>query len=95
MRLDLFLKIARLVPRRGGAKELCDTGQALINGQPAKAGREVRGGERILLRFPSRELLVEVIAIPDGRSVSKAAARELYRILEQKNYDLWGREVPA
>lgn len=95
MRLDRYLKITRLVPRRGGAKELCDTGQAMINGQPAKAGRKVRGGERILLRFPGRELLVEVVAIPDGRSVPKAAAREFYRILEQKHYDLWGREVPS
>jgi ribosomal 50S subunit-recycling heat shock protein len=92
MRLDLYLKLSRLVPRRSLAKDLCDEGQVLVDDQPAKAGREVRAGERIRLRLPARELLVEILELPSARSVSRAAARELYRTLEEKRFDLWGRE---
>jgi ribosomal 50S subunit-recycling heat shock protein len=94
MRLDQYLKLSRLVLRRSLAKELCDAGQVLVNEQPAKAGREVRLGERIRLRLPARELLVEILELPAARSVSKAAARDLYRTLEEKRFDLWGRERP-
>ncbi len=44
MRLDLYLKLSRLVPRRTGAKELCDAGEVRVNGLGAKAGRDVHAG---------------------------------------------------
>lgn len=95
MRLDLFLKLSRLVPRRTGAKLLCDDGGVRIDGQPAKAGREVRRGERITLLLPTRELTVEVLALPAARSVAKAAARELFRVVGERRFDLLGNELPA
>ena len=52
MRLDLYLKLSRLVPRRTGAKDLCDAGEVSVNGQAAKAGREVHPGDRITLLLP-------------------------------------------
>lgn len=93
MRLDLFLKLSRLVPRRNAAKDLCDAGGVCVNGQPAKAGREVRPGDRIGLRLPSRDCTFEVLALPGGRSVSRSAARELVRIVEERRYDLLGNEL--
>jgi ribosomal 50S subunit-recycling heat shock protein len=95
MRLDLYLKLSRLVPRRTGARELCDAGNVRVNGQPAKPGRETRPGDRITLLLPSRETTVEVLALPAGRSVSKAAARELFRVLSERRFDLLGNELPA
>lgn len=94
MRLDLFLKLSRLHPRRSGAKELCDSGAVTVNGVVAKAGREVRVGDRIGLRLPAREVLAEVLALPEGRSVSKARARQLTRVLAERRFDLWGEEIP-
>jgi ribosomal 50S subunit-recycling heat shock protein len=94
MRLDLYLKITRLVPRRSAAKDLCDSGFARVNGQPAKAGREVHPGDRIELRLPAREFTVEVLGLPSGKSVPKAVARELYRVLEERRFDLLGNELP-
>jgi ribosomal 50S subunit-recycling heat shock protein len=94
MRLDLYLKLSRLVPRRTGAKELCDAGDVSVNGQTAKAGREIRPGDRITLLLSSREITVEVIAVPSGRSVAKAAARELFRVLGERWFDLLGNELP-
>ena len=94
MRLDLYLKLSRLVPRRTGAKELCDAGEVSVNGQTAKAGREIHPGDRITLLLPSREVTVEVLAVPAGRSVAKAAARELFRVLGERWFDLLGNELP-
>ncbi len=94
MRLDLFLKLSRLVPRRSSAKDLCDAGGVTVNGQPAKAGRELHPGDRIGLRLPSRDCVVEVLAVPGARSVSRAAARELCRVVEERRFDLLGNELP-
>ena len=94
MRLDLYLKLSRLVPRRTGAKELCAAGEVSVNGQTAKAGREIHAGDRITLLFSSREVTVEVVAVPTGRSVAKAAARELFRVLGERWFDLLGNELP-
>jgi ribosomal 50S subunit-recycling heat shock protein len=94
MRLDLYLKLSRLVPRRTGAKEHCDAGEVSVNGQPAKAGREIRAGDRITLSLPTREVTVEVLAVPGGRSVSKSAARELFQVIAERRFDLLGNELP-
>jgi ribosomal 50S subunit-recycling heat shock protein len=94
MRLDRFLKLSRLVPRRTGAKELCDAGGVAVNGAPAKAGREVRAGDRLTLQLPARELAVEVLAVPEGRSVARADARQLFRVLGERRFDLLGNELP-
>jgi ribosomal 50S subunit-recycling heat shock protein len=94
MRLDLFLKITRLVPRRSTAKDLCEAGSVRVNGQSAKAGREMHRGDRIELRLPARELTVEVLGLPTGKSVPKAAARELFRLLGERRFDLLGNELP-
>ena len=94
MRLDSYLKLSRLVPRRSAAKDLCDAEGVAVNGQPAKAGREVRPGDRIELRLPARDLAVEVLALPASRSVSKDAARELFRVLGERRFDLLGNELP-
>lgn len=95
MRLDLYLKLSRLVPRRTGAKEHCAAGEVSVNGQAAKAGREVHPGDRITLLLPTRELTVEILALPAGRSVAKSAARELFRVIGERRFDLLGNELPG
>ena len=94
MRLDRFLKLSRLVPRRSGAKELCDAGGVSVNGLAAKAAREVRPGDRLTLQLPARELTVEVLGVPTGRSVARAEARLLFRVLAERRFDLLGNELP-
>lgn len=49
MRLDLFLKHARLMKRRTAAKEMAADGGALINGRPAKAGKAVKAGDLLTI----------------------------------------------
>jgi ribosomal 50S subunit-recycling heat shock protein len=93
MRLDTYLKISRLVPRRSEAGALCREGKVLVDAVPAKAGRTVAVGSRILIRKPGRELTVLVLALPAGKSVSKAQARELYEVTGEKRFDFWGEEI--
>jgi len=93
VRLDAYLKVTRLVPRRSGAGDLCREGKVEVNGRPAKAGRTVCTGDRIRTSFPGREVLVEVTDIPARKNVSKVEARTHYTIIEEKRFDLWGREI--
>ena len=82
MRLDMFLKVSRLVKRRSVANELCDKGAVLVGGAAAKAGRVVKPGDVITLRLPRRRLVVEVAEAPQSKGVPKDRAAELYRVIE-------------
>jgi ribosomal 50S subunit-recycling heat shock protein len=51
MRLDKYLKVARIIKRRTIANEACSKGLVRINDRPAKAGSEVAAGD--ILTSPS------------------------------------------
>ncbi len=80
MRLDLFLKWSRVILRRSLAKETCDAGRVTVNGQEAKAGREVRIGDTVSIRFPRRQFTFRVRSIP-SHSPGKEAAGEMIEII--------------
>ncbi len=81
MRLDLFLKTGRLVKRRSVAKEMCEEGRVLVNGREAQPAKEVRPGDRVMVRYASRRVEVEIILLP-GRP-GRLAAEELYRVISE------------
>ena len=60
MRLDLYLKLSRLVPRRTLAQQMCEAGAVRLNGSPAKSAREVRVGDEIAIRQGGRVTTVRV-----------------------------------
>lgn len=76
MRLDLFLKWSRVILRRTLAKATCDAGRVTVNGQEARAGREVRVGDVISVRLPRRQLSFRVRSIP-SHAPSKDNASEM------------------
>ena len=82
MRLDYFLKVSRIVKRRPLAKEMCDKKLVQVNGQVAKAGREIMVGDILTVKYPSRVLKVRVEQVPE-RAVSKKDAASLYTLLEE------------
>ncbi|MFQ6091278.1 MAG: RNA-binding S4 domain-containing protein [bacterium] len=88
MRLDQFLKVCCLVKHRTEAKKACDLGVVKVNGQVAKASKEVRTGHIITVDSESRFLELEILAIPPG-NVSKKDARELYRIIKDEHRKLF------
>ena len=80
MRLDLFLKWSRVILRRTLAKGTCDAGRVTVNGQEAKAGREVQVGDTVSIRLPRRQLTFRIRSIP-VHAPGKEAAREMIEIV--------------
>lgn len=77
MRLDKFMKVSRIIKRRTVANEACDQGRVTLNGRVAKAGAEVKPGDKLTLRLGSREIDYEILDVKEH--VQKAGADELYR----------------
>ncbi len=79
MRLDLFLSRCGVVKRRTIAKELADNGLIRLNGNPAKAGREVDEGDIIQIGG-KHPIAVEILAVPNG-SVKKEDREKYFKKL--------------
>ncbi len=90
MRLDSFLSDVRLIKRRTQAKKACENQIIWVDGKIAKASKEVKVGQKILLDFTSRSLEIEVLEIPRG-NIRKEEAKDFYRILKEtpKRVDLF------
>ena len=79
MRLDKYLKVARIIKRRTVANEACTAGRVTVNDKPAKASVEVKTGDIISIRFGDKITKVEVLAVKEV--VKKEAAADMYRIM--------------
>ena len=83
MRLDLFLKVSRLILRRSLAQDFCDANKVSVNNQKAKSSREVKVGDEIEIKKGSRLTRVRVLEIPARKQVAKHEAANLYEILSE------------
>ena len=77
MRLDKYLKVARLIKRRTVANEACDNGRIYVGGRPVKASYEVKVGDKLELRLGANPITVEVLQVADN--VRKDDASAMYR----------------
>lgn len=77
--MDKYLKVARLVRRRTAAKEICEQGRVKVNERTAKAGTEVKVGDKLVLELGQRIVTVEVVEVRE--QASAADARNLYRVV--------------
>lgn len=84
MRLDLFLKVSRLVPRRTVAQALCDAGAVTIGGAAARSSRAVRVGDEISIRRGARTLTVRVLAVPETKQMPKGDAASVYEVVREE-----------
>ncbi len=82
MRLDLFLKLSRLVKRRTLAHEFCQRGWIEVNGIKGKPGKKVTKGDRIILLLGAKKLMIEILEIPQGGVPAREASR-LYKIISE------------
>ncbi|MBF8983628.1 RNA-binding S4 domain-containing protein [Lutibacter sp. B2] len=80
MRLDKFLKNARLIKRRTIAKEACEQGRVTINDKIAKPGSEVKVCDLIRITYGQRVMAVEVVQLLEH--AQKDMATEMYRMIE-------------
>ena len=79
MRLDKYLKVPRLIKRRTVANEACDEGREMINDKVAKAGNEVKVGDKITINFGNKDVSVRVLTVAD--TVKKEEAKEMFEYL--------------
>lgn len=80
MRLDKYLKIARLIKRRTVANEACDAGRVLVNGKVARASYDVKIGDVLEITLGERVLKAKVLSVTEYARKDEAA--ELYQMLE-------------
>ena len=81
MRLDKFLKVSRLIKRRTVANEVSDMGRVLINGNPAKAAKQVKENDIITIEYANRTVKAKILRVPTG-NVSIQESSTLYEILD-------------
>src|SRR2546428_4540344 len=81
MRIDKWLWAARFFKTRALAARACELGRIQSNGQPAKAGREVRIGDMLRVTSAGGDFQVEVLLLSEARGPA-SVAQTLYRETE-------------
>jgi ribosomal 50S subunit-recycling heat shock protein len=76
MRLDKYLKVARIIKRRTIANEACDAGKVIVNGKVARASYNVKVGDVIEIALGARELKIRVTKL--NEHATKDNASEMY-----------------
>ena len=84
MRLDLFLKVSRLIARRSLAQEFCDSGLIWVNGLAAKSSKEIKIGDEIEIRRRNRITKFRVLSVPAKKQISRSETDELYVVLSDE-----------
>ncbi|MGN1048474.1 MAG: RNA-binding S4 domain-containing protein [Eubacteriales bacterium] len=80
MRLDKYLKNARIIKRRTVANDACDTEHVYVNGKRAKASYDVKENDIIEIIFGQKTLKVRVLDVREH--IGKADASSLYEVIE-------------
>ena len=81
VRMDKWLWAARFFKTRSLAVRACELGRIQSNGQPAKAARDVRIGDRLRVTNDGGDFEVEVLLLSDVRGPA-SVAQTLYRETE-------------
>ena len=86
--MDVLLDRLCLIKTRSQAGKACAEGRVFVNGDAARASKEVRVGDRVrysdrLSRYEEEILVLEVPLKP----VSKAVARECYERVARRDLD--------
>lgn len=71
MRLDKYLKVARIIKRRTIANEACDKQRVLVNGKPQRASYDVKAGDMIEIQMgqnPFKAKVLEETSMPKKKT---------------------------
>ena len=80
MRLDKYLKVARIIKRRTVANEAASLGRVSVNGKVAKPSSDVKPSDVLDILLGGHHILVRVEKVAE--SVKKEEADSLYTVLE-------------
>lgn len=81
MRIDKFLKNARIIKRRQVAKEACENGRVKINEKEAKPGSLVEEGDIVEVVFGKSNLKFRVLSLIDG--AKKNDVFSMYEVIDE------------
>jgi ribosome-associated heat shock protein Hsp15 len=90
MRLDKWLWAARFYKTRSLAAEDIGKGRLMVNGQPAKASRELKVGDRVEVR-PSGQVLARTVHVR-GLSAMRGPAPVAQALYEETAESIAARE---
>lgn len=76
MRIDKFLKVARIIKRRTVANEAADNGRISVNGRMVKPSYEVKVGDIVEIKFGDKISKFEILEIP------KVAGKDLPELIK-------------
>jgi len=97
MRLDVYLKLSRLIKRRSIARDMCDKGRVLVNGQIAKPSKDVRPGHVVTLYLSTRIIELEILGLPMKQQSVNSIRKESYQIRMEKravkDEDTWSENL--
>lgn len=82
MRLDKYLKLTRLVKRRGVAKVLINEGSIRVNEKMVKPAYEVKPSDQINLKLGRRILTIKINVVKEV--YGKENATSLYTIIKDE-----------
>ncbi len=80
MRLDKYLKVARIIKRRTVANEACDQGRVTVNGTVARASISVKPGDVIEIKFGNKTSKYEILEVKE--TIRKEEAENMYRSVQ-------------
>lgn len=80
MRLDKYLKVARIIKRRTVANEACSKERVSVNGKESKPSKEVKVGDVVTVSFGDNKFTFRILEVPEG-NVAKNSVGLLYEIL--------------
>ena len=80
MRVDKYLKVARILKKREVAKKLALEGRLLIHDKPIKPSYEVKINDEITIVFGHRTFTIKVLEIKEN--ASKQEALSMYEVIE-------------
>jgi ribosome-associated heat shock protein Hsp15 len=78
VRMDKWLWAARFFKTRALAAKSCEMGRVVSNDHVAKAARDVRVGDRLVVKSEGGEFAIEVLGLSEARGPA-AVAQGLYR----------------
>lgn len=82
MRLDKFLKVARIIKRRTVAKNVAENEKIKINGTIRKPSTDVKVNDIVELEYYDKTIKFKILIVPE-KNVGKDMASELVEIIEE------------
>ena len=80
MRLDKFLKVARLIKRRTVAQDACKGDRVTVNGREVKPAYRVKVGDIIEITFHNKSTKVQVLALAEH--IGAGEADTLFKVVD-------------